>query len=250
MTIGVAIPTFSGHIHKLPRLLDWLDDSTVRPSQVSVSVSSCCQLELKRAYRFELIVSLSSHYKNPAQNRNLAASRLDTDIISFMDGDDLPHPQRNEFVLEAFRKDAIAALVHNYHFAKLRPLGKISKRALLGTFKYLFAGKQWMEIPIQELHLPTGVLEKRFLKTRYAKATVTLGSIGLISNYHPFPVNSASTQPYHCAHISLKRDLFNQFKFDEREDLKYREDSSFCKRLVEGGNKLSHIGEKLSLYLK
>jgi hypothetical protein len=41
MTIGIAIPTYVGHIHLLDRLLDSIALSTVQPNEVAVSMSDC-----------------------------------------------------------------------------------------------------------------------------------------------------------------------------------------------------------------
>jgi glycosyltransferase involved in cell wall biosynthesis len=51
--------------------------------------------------------------KNPSQNRNIAARHLDTDIITFFDSDDIMHPQRIEFIEQAFWEGADIVL-HNF----------------------------------------------------------------------------------------------------------------------------------------
>jgi len=116
MTLGIAIPTYSGHIHYLEGLLDLIQLSTVKPNQVSISCSSQKQeVNIKNNYDFEVILNVTEEYKNPAQNRNIAASKLNTDIISFIDGDDFPHTQRNEFIINSFKNHGVTCLVHNYY---------------------------------------------------------------------------------------------------------------------------------------
>ena len=66
-------------------------------------------------YSFPLRIIGHKDRKNAAQNRNVAASSLDTDIISFFDGDDEMHPQRLEAIKEAFsRNPALDIVLHSY----------------------------------------------------------------------------------------------------------------------------------------
>jgi len=52
--------------------------------------------------------------KNAAQNRNIAAAALDTDLVSFFDADDTMHPQRLEFIRDSFRKEPCAIVLHSF----------------------------------------------------------------------------------------------------------------------------------------
>jgi hypothetical protein len=47
-------------------------------------------------YSFPLTIVTCSERRNAAENRNIAASRLTTDLVSFFDVDDVMHPQRLE----------------------------------------------------------------------------------------------------------------------------------------------------------
>ena len=89
-SIGYAIPTYKGHLIYLESLLDAIAESTVLPSEVSISISSTDEEIFFKEYPFKLIV--------------IAASKLTTDIITFFDGDDLPNKHRNEYLLKAFEK--------------------------------------------------------------------------------------------------------------------------------------------------
>ena len=51
---------------------------------------------------FKIKVKLHLDKKSPAENRNIAADNLNTDIISFFDADDIMHPQRIELLEYAF----------------------------------------------------------------------------------------------------------------------------------------------------
>ncbi len=51
MTLGIAIPTYIGHLNYLTQLLDSLEQSTILPNQVSISISSFDgELNLKDYY--------------------------------------------------------------------------------------------------------------------------------------------------------------------------------------------------------
>lgn len=63
-------------------------------------------------YSFPVEVIVHSDRKNAAENRNCAARQNRCDIISFMDSDDIMHPQRIEFVEKALRDSDF--VVHNY----------------------------------------------------------------------------------------------------------------------------------------
>jgi phage pi2 protein 07 len=97
----------------LKRLLHSISQSTVLPNQVSVSISTSSGELHFEEYPFEFLISQSPHLKNPCDNRNIAAKRLSTDIISFIDADDISHIKRNEYLLEAFKLGS-KAVQHNF----------------------------------------------------------------------------------------------------------------------------------------
>ena len=114
MKIGVAIPCYVGHIDKLRNLLDSIDNQTRLPDKVVVSCSSTIDHQVFPNYKFPFEIVYDEAKKNTAQNRNIAAERLlDNDIISFIDADDIMHPQRIEFIERAFEGGADIVL-HNF----------------------------------------------------------------------------------------------------------------------------------------
>lgn len=114
MQIGVAIPCYIGHVEQLQVLLDSIAAQTRLPDKVVVSCSSTADMPSEFAkYEFDLQIVCDPYVKNPSQNRNIAARHLDTDIITFFDADDVMHPQRLEFVEQAFLGGADIVL-HNF----------------------------------------------------------------------------------------------------------------------------------------
>jgi len=66
MTIGIAIPTYIGHIKFLERLLDSIEDSTVLPDQVVISASELKEkLFIKDKYSFNITVLSPEGYRKP-----------------------------------------------------------------------------------------------------------------------------------------------------------------------------------------
>jgi glycosyltransferase involved in cell wall biosynthesis len=115
MSIGVAIPCYYGHINNLTNLLDSIENQSVKPNKVVVSSSSTKELFETKKYSFPLEIIITEQHKNAAQNRNIAASRLnDMDYITFMDADDIMHPQRIEILLKVFQDTDCDIVLHNY----------------------------------------------------------------------------------------------------------------------------------------
>lgn len=204
-TFGIAIPTYVKHLCYLEPLLDSIKNSTVLPDCVSISCSSLdCAFSLS-PYPFNIIVSYTSEYKNPSQNRNIAASKLSTDIISFIDGDDISMPHRTEVLKQVMQNSNIVC--HDYIFIDEHPHDS-------GEAK----------------------LHKDYIDTIVQK--------------EGFPQSGIMHLRYHCAHVTLTKELFDKFKFDENEVFKYREDSEFLYRIVSSGQKIDYLDGKLSIYRK
>ena len=126
MKIGVAIPAYIGHINRLFELLDSIEKQTRLPDKVVVSCSSTREFNNK-TYSFPLQIILTEERQNAAQNRNIAASNLmDMDFITFIDADDIMHPQRIEVLLKVFEVYDVDIILHtfisNNEFEKLETI--------------------------------------------------------------------------------------------------------------------------------
>lgn len=117
--IGVAIPCYNKHIPKLLECLASIEAQTRKPDVVAISCSSTLPEEfpILPQYSFGVVVSTFVERRNASQNRNTAAKRLDTEIISFFDADDLMHPQRIEALDRTFQEPCDIAL-HSFFAAE------------------------------------------------------------------------------------------------------------------------------------
>ncbi len=116
-TVGVAICCYHGHLSALSALFRSIEAQTRRPDQVVVSCSSTSPEDIPYdmgSYSFSLQIVTCREKKNAAQNRNTAASYLQTDIVTFFDADDLMHPQRIAAIHHGFSTYGAYFMVHSF----------------------------------------------------------------------------------------------------------------------------------------
>jgi glycosyltransferase involved in cell wall biosynthesis len=110
MRLGAVIPCYKPHLPKLLRLLESIEGQTRRPDCVVVACSSVTAAEVGAAVGAAGASGavdcwvLSPARRNAAENRNaglLVALGLGVDAISFIDADDVMHPQRCEALIAA-----------------------------------------------------------------------------------------------------------------------------------------------------
>ena len=220
MKIGVAIPAYIGHIEGLFKLLDSIQNQTVIPDKVVVSCSSTkksdleldCYFEKVKQYSFYLEIITSEEKKNAAQNRNIAASKLtDMDYITFIDADDIMHPQRIEILLKVFQEYNSDIILHNYFIHV--------------TFENIIFNK----IENSDINVRTNSLRQHWS-----------GCIEHI-NY--------VEEGIHHSQVSVKNEIFNKIKFPEEIEFNRKEDCIFCHRVFNLPDiKNSYIANKLSYY--
>jgi glycosyltransferase involved in cell wall biosynthesis len=210
MKIGVAIPCYYGHIHRLTNLLDSIENQTFKPDKVVISSSSTKELFETKQYSFPLEIIITEEHKNAAQNRNIAASKLnDMDYITFMDADDIMHPQRIEILLKIFQETECDIILHNYFVdnSKFEHIYNINLRVNSLVQAY------WGAIIHKE--------------DKY--------------NY---------VEHIHHSQVSIKRNIFDIIKFPEGTEFNRREDSVFCCMVFAIPNIMNvYIKNELSIYL-
>jgi len=220
MKIGVAIPSYIGHIDPLFKLLDSIQNQTIIPNKVVVSCSSTkksdfefqCYFEKLQQYTFSLEIITSEEKKNAAQNRNIAASKLsDMDYITFIDADDIMHPQRIEILLKVFKEHDSDIILHNYFI------------------DVAFENDLFKKIDNSEINVRANSLRQDWS-----------GCIEHI-NY--------VEEGIHHSQVSIKKEIFNKIKFPEEIEFNRKEDCIFCHRVFNLPDiKNSYIANKLSYY--
>jgi len=221
MKIGVAIPCYIGHIHPLFKLLDSIQIQTNIPNKVVVSCSSSknsdfeleCYFEKLQQYTFSLEIITTEEKKSASENRNIAAAKLsDMDYITFIDADDIMHPQRIEILLKVFQEHDSDIILHNYYNSEI--LDNITKK---------------LESDEIDIRLNS-------LKQCYS---------GCITHKYYYDTNDK----IHHGHVSIKQAIFNQIQFPEEPEFYTKEDCVFCYRVFSLENiKDSYVANELSYY--
>jgi hypothetical protein len=192
--------------------LDSIEIQTHKPNKVVVSSSSTKDnIEVKK-YSFPLEIIITEERKNAAENRNIAASILnDVDYITFIDADDIMHPQRIEILLKVFNNSNCDIILHNYSLDNSNFLNEIEN------------------IDFRENEL------------------IRCYS-GCIRHFDYDKYNILS-QRIHHSQCSIKRHIFDIVKYPEEKDFYSREDCVFCYRIFSIPNiKNVYISNKLTLY--
>jgi glycosyltransferase involved in cell wall biosynthesis len=193
MKIGVAIPCFDKHLSYLFLLLDSIEAQTLMPDKVCVSCSSTESFPSSRKYSFPLEIVLTTEKRNAAQNRNIAMDRLrDMDYISFMDADDIMHPQRIEVLRNVFEENNCQMILHNYQH-----------------------GKNTIFRPVRTIEVRVNTM----------KPTVSGGTTHI--EHHKY-----FQQHIHHSQVSVHRSIIDLVQFPEEPEFHRREDSAFCNRVI------------------
>jgi glycosyltransferase involved in cell wall biosynthesis len=118
---SVVIPCHSVHALFLQEVLGNLERQTVLPWEVVIAlsdlnhVSPCVLNKLESScWPFPVTLITSQKLLYAGQNRNLACSYAQGDIIICQDADDVPHPQRIEIVRYFFENSDADLLVHTF----------------------------------------------------------------------------------------------------------------------------------------
>ena len=115
VTVGLAVPCYGPHIVKLLPLLQSIEAQTRQPDHVVISCSGARYDDIAHLigdWPFRLDIHTSAQRRNAAQNRNLAARALTTELVSYVDADDTMHPQRLEILAQVFEATGVNIVLH------------------------------------------------------------------------------------------------------------------------------------------
>lgn len=218
-TVGLVICAYKGHIPHLKRLFASIEAQTRKPDMVVVSCSSTEPHDMPYSpdvYSFPLLIHTHSEKKNAAQNRNYGASLLTTDIISFIDADDIMHPQRIEIIYDSFTKYDIYVFLHSTELYSTIPFEEQPQTiAFSPIYTYEFVLNQLYRCPwgSAQLHV-----DKR-------GETIT------------------------CGHISVLRSILTDISFRETADYHGKEDTIFATDIIQKyPNHTCYCYQRLSTY--
>jgi glycosyltransferase involved in cell wall biosynthesis len=213
MKIGVVIPCYYGHVNKLFQLLESINSQTIFPNKVVVSSSSTDELVIDKQYKFDLEIVATTENLNAAKNRNKASSKLsDMDYITFIDADDIMHPQRIEILLHTIKHYDSDIILHNF---QIEPF---NKEQLFENF--------------DEIKVRTNTLIQCWS--------------GCIKHIDGYDVN---IDKIHHSQVTVKNWILNVVQFPEEVEFNKREDCVFCHRVFSIPDiKHAYVQNKLSYY--
>jgi glycosyltransferase involved in cell wall biosynthesis len=196
--------------------LDSIESQTDKPDQVIVVCSSSLREDIPEHYfRYSFpidIVTREGRY-NAAENRNEGIRRINTDIVSFFDADDVMHPQRIEIVRK-YMCD-VDILFHGYQ-TNSRDFVPINNPIVYKN---------------QLIRGPTGCVVFDPLRKfeAYFKTPTQ----------EPFDMSYTEwKKPLHHAQVSVRNHILDFIKFPENRELENRggEDALFCGMIVSMGH--------------
>ncbi len=121
LTTSVIVPCYPGHVKYLPELIEHYNNQTVLPDEMVISLSEIHKISKEDAVRimecdpkFFINIVFSEEVLYAGQNRNSAAEKATGDILICQDADDIPHPQRIEFIKKSFEQKKIDILLHRW----------------------------------------------------------------------------------------------------------------------------------------
>jgi glycosyltransferase involved in cell wall biosynthesis len=167
-----------------------------------------------KKYTFPLQIITNEDKKCAAQNRNIAASLLtDVDYITFIDADDIMHPQRMEIIINVFKEHDCDIILHNY--------------SNLETQQDVFFKK----------------IESCDIKIRINSLEQCFSGCIKLKTYND------NNEKIHHGHVSIKQTIFNSVIFPEEPEFYRKEDCVFCYRVFALPNiKNIYISNELTCY--
>ena len=121
-TISLCVPCIPKHVKYLNELLLSIRQQTHTPNEIIIFISEFTQekketleMFLKETFpELNIIIGFTEEQQFAGLNRNNAVSFATSDIISFIDADDIMHPQRTEYILKLFSIFNVKCILHHY----------------------------------------------------------------------------------------------------------------------------------------
>ena len=136
LTISLVTPCIPPDINKLDNLILNINQQFKLPNEMIIALSEtndkeCLELEnkLNKISKFKVKISGISDKAFAGINRNRGANLAISEYISFIDADDLMHPERLKIISEVIEKyEKPQGIVHGFTYGKLfkEKLGKVN----------------------------------------------------------------------------------------------------------------------------
>lgn len=213
MRIGVCIPCHKPYIQYIQKCLESIEHQTRKPDVVSISFSEVDEPPILQSFSFPIEISITTEKQCQARNRNIAASKIEVDILTFFDADDIMHPNRLASIELAFEQDIDGFL----HDNKQCNSAQYRTRALSNILWEQIENKFYTDGFISSKDTICGRIESRY---------------GDLTN----------------GHFSCRQSAWKSIPFPEGYGL--GEDSEYVYRIFSQGYKLGYTPDKLSYYIR
>lgn len=202
MIISLCIPCVDKHIPLLKNLLNTFEKFSRKPDNIIISLSPRYlkinlnneKIFLEKTYS-NVKVIVQKNRTNSAMNKNFASELVEEGIISFIDADDIIHPQRFELIEYVFNiKPNTRMLLHN----------------LISTNKSRdYSLKQFEPIDINKIFLYNDLESQK---------------LGVVSKKYEEREKKIFGHNYCCGPVTIHKDVIKKIKF---KDISYAEDAIF-----------------------
>ena len=204
-TITVGIPCIPRDISKLDRLFKSIQNQTYKPLEVIIAMSETTKYDADKyeknwneKYKFKIKIIPTEEKCYAAKNRNRIIPHINGNLISFMDADDAMHPERLEKINEIFKEYNNYALLHTHstNYKSFPPLKKYPKIYYLSDIYKMVEETKGKHLYIQPKSL----------------------------------ISELST--LHHGHITCKKEIFNNIKYNESEKYRRGEDTILVREII------------------
>jgi cellulose synthase/poly-beta-1,6-N-acetylglucosamine synthase-like glycosyltransferase len=213
MRIGVCIPCHKLYIPYLQNCLESIEYQTRKPDIVSISFSEVEVAPELCTYSFPIEVSISLERQCQGKNRNIASSKIDVDILTFFDADDIMHPKRLQCIESAFQT-GIDGFLHN------------NKPCASSQYRTRFLSQNLWE------SIDNNCYTDGFISSKDVICGRVESKYGNLTN----------------GHFSCKYSIWRDIHYPEEYGI--GEDSEYVYQIYEKGYKLGYSPDKLSYYIR
>lgn len=215
MSFGIAVPCHKPYYGFIPMLLRSICEQTIRPNHIVISCSSWVQ-DMRQDFTMNGINVTILFWERiifQAENRNIAARELNTDYIGFFDVDDIMHPHRVEYILRAFKDSNCDAVCHNFQTVR--------------SNHYITPFPNNIEYSL---------FDRPIVKSPYTYGVIVEGDL-------------EDKHPLHHAHVTLRKEVFDKFQYNEDASHYRIEDSTFLGTLANNNISIRYLDSILSQYI-